>query len=91
VGIDIYPLSGFLIDFNKMTKRVPLSELLGELIEMKDPEDHKCAIDCPHIPGVYNVVKFMCNNIILITALDRLNEKTKYEQKIITLYSCSNY
>lgn len=88
---DIYPLSGFLKDFNRMTSRLPLNELLYELIEMEDPEDHKCAIDCPHIPGVYNAVKFMCNKVILIAALDRLNENTDFEQKIITLYSCANY
>lgn len=47
----------------KMTHIDHLVHFLEDLIKMEDPEDHEYAIDCPHIPGVYNAVKFMCDGL----------------------------
>lgn len=88
---DIHPFSGFLDDYKKLTDKNAFVELLNELVKIDDPEDHECAIDCPHIPGVYAAVKFMCRGVLLIVSLNRLNDGTEFEQKIIALYSCSNY
>lgn len=90
--IDLYPIEGtFKDDFKKMTNYEPLEILLTELIQMDEPEMHKCVVECPHIPGIYNAIKFMCNNVFLIVSLERIMENTEYEQNIMILYSCGNY
>lgn len=90
--IDLYPLEGtFTDDFNKMIDDKPLESLLDELVEMDDPEMHRCVVECPHIPGIYNAIKFMCDNVFLIVSLERIMANTEYEQNIMVLYSCGNY
>ncbi len=89
--IQVYTNSNYPTEFNALvdSDKDKIDSLLEELIIIDDPEDHQCAVDCPNIPDVYNAVKFQCENVVLIIALDRIMESTEYEADIISLYSCS--
>jgi len=89
--VQVYTNSNYPIEFNALdgSNKDEVDSLLEELVIMDDPEDHRCAVDCPHIPDVYNTVKFQCESVVLIVALDRIMEGTDYEVDIISLYSCS--
>jgi len=89
--VQVYTNSNYPTEFNTLdnSDKDVIDSLLEELVIMDDPEDHQCAVDCPHIPNVYNAVKFQFENIVLIVALDRIMEGTEYEEDIISLYSCS--
>lgn len=89
--VKVYTNSNYPTEFNALdgSNKDEIDSLLEELVIMDDPEDHRCAVDCPHIPDVYNTVKFQYENVVLIVALDRIMEDTDYEVNTISLYSCS--
>lgn len=89
--IETYPFSNFKNEFNSLsqTSQDEIEQLLRELVELLDPEDHNFAVDCPSLPGFNNAVKYVTTNgTILIIALDRINLETLKTNRII-LFSCS--
>lgn len=89
--VQVYTNSNYPTEFNALdgSNKDKIDSLLEELVIMNDPEDHRCAVDCPHIPDVYNAVKYQYDNVVLIAALERIMEGTDYEVDKISLYSCS--
>jgi len=89
--VQVYTDSNYPTEFNALagSNKDKIDSLLEELVVINDPEDHRCAVDCPHIPDVYNAVKYQYDNVVLIVALERIMEGTDYEVDKISLYSCS--
>ena len=89
--IQVYENSDYVNEFNALNKaqKDAVDALLEEISQMNDPEDHKCSLDCPSIPNINYAIKFLCEEVILIVALDRIMENTDFEEKVISLYSCS--
>lgn len=87
----IYPNSNYPNEFNALddNDKDRIDSLLEELVMLDEPELYECAVECPHIPNVYGTVKYQCNNVVLIVALERIMEDTDYEVDVINLYSCS--
>lgn len=87
----VYLQSKFQTEFDNLnpTSQNVIDKLIHELEIMVDPEDHKCAIGCPHIPHVYNAIQYHSGNVGLVVALDRIMDKTTFQDNIISLVSCS--
>src|SRR5690348_16023275 len=89
--IQVYPLSNFQEEFLALsdTSQKIIIQVLRDLIQMPDPEDHATSIDCPSIQGFNHAVKYIMNNSpVLIVALDRI-QLGHYVDNVITLFSCS--